>query len=177
MNKELSKQLHTDGCHFEKSFSYHIIILKGIIDLINEIKFDFNSLKTLYRYGLLMLDFYNSFTYSDKSYPLFNDSNYSMTDNISKHSLKFSKKYNLNIQNKPIKTLSTASNYFFVNNDNFRISLDIGNLGPNYLLAHSHNDIFNFELMYNNQKFIIDTGVYEYQNGIKRNLFSIYRST
>jgi hypothetical protein len=53
MNKELSKQLHTDGCHFEKSFSYHIIILKGIIDLINEIKFDFNSLKTLYRYGII----------------------------------------------------------------------------------------------------------------------------
>ncbi len=168
LNKELSYQLHTDGCHFEKSFSYHILILKGIIDLIDVIKFDFPSLITLYRYGLLMLDFYNNFKYSDSSYPLFNDSNFSMTDSILKQSLEFTKNYNIDNQNKPIKTLSTASNYYFINNDHFQISLDIGNLGPNYLLAHAHNDIFNFELLYNKKKFIVDTGVYQYQAGIKR---------
>jgi uncharacterized heparinase superfamily protein len=46
--------------------------------------------------------------------------------------------------------------------------MDLGDLGPNYLLAHAHNDIFNFELIYSGEKFIMDTGVYEYNYSNKR---------
>ena len=39
------------------------------------------------------------------------------------------------------------------------MTIDVGTLGPNYLLGHSHNDIFNYTLSINGTSIATDTGV------------------
>jgi hypothetical protein len=64
--------------------------------------------------------------------------------------------------------MKESSNYFRYNDERLCMTMDLGNLSSNYLMAHSHNDINNFELLVDNKKIIIDTGVYEYESGIER---------
>ncbi len=59
--------------------------------------------------------------------------------------------------------------YYIYKNDQTCFILDAGEIGPDYLPAHSHPDIFSFELSVKGQKIITDTGVYEYENGGRRN--------
>jgi len=40
---------------------------------------------------------------------------------------------------------------------------DFGRIGPDYIPAHAHADIFNFELSLSGQRVIVDTGVHDYE--------------
>jgi hypothetical protein len=168
LNYELSRQILFDGCHFEKSISYHIVVLNGILDILSLIDLPLNSLNSLRYYANEMYRFYKNISYNNLEYPLLSDSNYSIT-----------KKINFELINEKYKKISTDtyipliklkkhSNYYVYLNNQLRLTMDLGDLGSNYLLAHSHNDIFNFELLVNNKKFIIDTGVYDYQDSPER---------
>lgn len=174
INRALKKQVLMDGCHFEKSISYHIIVLNGILDILSIIDFNLDSVYTLKKYASIMLEFYNRIRYTDVDYPLFNDSNYTMTDKITGNVFKTKSNLMLNESHLIVNRLKSASNYFVYHNQRLRLTMDLGNLGSNYLLAHSHNDIFNFELLVDNQKVITDTGVFEYENS---NLRHYSRST
>ena len=43
--------------------------------------------------------------------------------------------------------------------------VDGGPVGPDYLPAHAHADIFSFELSLEGQRFVVDAGVFEYAAG------------
>jgi len=162
MNKLLSKQLYKDGCHIEKSISYHIIVLNGVFDILENLKSFQYNLNILTTYANLMYKFFLNIRYSDKDYPLFNDSNFTMTERIGNIDSKASKVLsNYSLAN-DLRTLSSSSGYLVHKSKDLILTIDLGDLGPDYLLAHAHNDIFNFELIYFGEKFIIDTGVYEY---------------
>ena len=168
INKILSKQLYNDGCHIEKSISYHIILLNGVLDILENIESYQYDLDDLTAYANLMYKFFLNIRYSDKDYPLFNDSNFTMTERIVDIDFKASKIFSNYSVIKDVRTLSRSSGYVVHKNKDLKLAIDLGDLGPNYLLAHAHNDIFNFELMYSGKKFIIDTGVFEYNHSVKR---------
>ncbi len=168
----LSKQILKDGCHYEKSFSYHIQVLDGVLNvLINLKNYDNKNLKKLSFYCHHMISFYRKILQNGSNYPLFNDSNYSMTTNIETVNNKIRSFYKIfsNFSSE-IKTLSSNSNYYFFKNDNYGLVVDSGTIGPNNLTAHSHNDIFSFEYSIKNEKFIIDTGVLDYEQNSFRDL-------
>ncbi len=162
MNKLLSIQLYKDGCHIEKSISYHIILLNGVLDILESLKSYQYDLVDLTAYANLMYKFFISIRYAEKNYPLFNDSNFTMTERIIDIDLKASKALSNYSVFKDVKTLNSSSGYLVHKNKDLTLAMDLGDLGPNYLLAHAHNDIFNFEFMYSGEKFVVDTGVYEY---------------
>jgi hypothetical protein len=168
INRVLEKQVLMDGCHFEKSVSYHIVVLNGILDILSIVDYNFNSVTTLKKYASMMLEFYNRIKYTNVDYPLFNDSNYTMTDKLTGDVFKTKSNLKLSENHLSVKRLKIASNYFVYQNQRLRLTMDLGNLGSNYLLAHSHNDIFNFELLVDNQKIVTDTGVFEYENSKQR---------
>ena len=168
INRALKKQVLMDGCHFEKSISYHIVVLNGILDILSIADYNLDTVNTLKKYANIMLKFYNQIKYTDVDYPLFNDSNYSMTEKLTGNDSKVKSDLVFNENNLSVKRLKSGSNYFVYQNHRLRLTMDLGNLGSNYLLAHSHNDIFNFELLVDNQKIITDTGVFEYENSNQR---------
>jgi hypothetical protein len=168
INRALKKQVLEDGCHFEKSISYHIIVLNGILDVLSIVDYNLDSLNTLKKYASIMLEFYNKIKYTNVDYPLFNDSNYTMTEKITGDVFKKKSSLVLSENHLLVKRLKFTSKYFVYQNQRLRLTMDLGNLGSNYLLAHSHNDIFNFEVLVDNQKIITDTGVFEYENSKQR---------
>lgn len=167
LSKELSNQLHSDGCHYEKSFSYHIRLtnrLKELIVLTEQLKATENLTSHLFHLTKLMDTFSKKFKLDRKNYPLVNDSNYSMTDNVSTIDIKdiiYSKEKG-NVST--IKTLN-HSDYYYVETKDFEYYLDLGTNGPNALMAHSHNDALSFNLYYKGIPIIDDSGVSEYQPG------------
>ena len=168
LNKILSKQILKDGCHFEKSMSYHIIVMNGIADVLNTLKEASCDLKVLTGYLKLMHSFYKGIAYNELDYPLFNDSNYTMTERLYNLENKIKKVFDNKNLELNVKTLNKKSNYFIHKTNTLRLTMDLGSLGAEYLLAHAHNDIFNFELLHSDKKFVIDTGVYEYKPTKKR---------
>jgi uncharacterized heparinase superfamily protein len=58
--------------------------------------------------------------------------------------------------------------YYIHDSDNVYLIIDGGPIGPNYLPAHAHADIFSYELSVGGSLFIVDTGVYEYEAGDMR---------
>ena len=63
------------------------------------------------------------------------------------------------------KTSFENSGYYMYQDDDIYIIIDGGAIGPDYLPAHAHADIFSYELSIKDQKFITDSGVYEYTKG------------
>ncbi len=49
--------------------------------------------------------------------------------------------------------------------------VDVGKVCPDYLPAHAHADALSYELTLNRQRFIVDSGVYEYTAGPWRDYF------
>ncbi len=76
-----------------------------------------------------------------------------------------------------IQTSSQALNdsgYYVYRDDKFYLAIDGGAIGPDFIPAHAHADIFSYELSIKGVQFIVDSGVYEYSEGEMR---SYVRST
>ena len=66
------------------------------------------------------------------------------------------------------------SGYYVYIDDKFYLAIDGGAIGPDFIPAHAHADIFSYELSVKGVQFIVDSGVYEYSEGEMR---SYVRST
>jgi uncharacterized heparinase superfamily protein len=60
---------------------------------------------------------------------------------------------------------------FIVRNPKMSLTFDCGRLGPDFLMAHAHNDMLSFTLSLNGLPIIADSGVYEYEKGVWRDCF------
>ena len=64
----------------------------------------------------------------------------------------------------------TDSGYFGSKNHNLdSIICDLGPIGPDYLPAHGHADIFSYELSLKGHRIVVDSGVYDYEKSEMRN--------
>ena len=71
-----------------------------------------------------------------------------------------------------------GSGYYAVNDfarEDFLI-VDAGPVCPDYLPAHAHADMLNYELVIRGRRVIVDSGVYEYQAGAWRDYFRSTRA-
>jgi uncharacterized heparinase superfamily protein len=59
--------------------------------------------------------------------------------------------------------LPDAGYYGWRDADGNYIICDFGRIGPDYIPAHAHADMFNFELSLSGQRVIVDTGVHDYE--------------
>jgi uncharacterized heparinase superfamily protein len=63
----------------------------------------------------------------------------------------------------------SSSGYYGFRNEETYIMIDAGKVGADHLPAHSHGDIFSFELSVGCERMIVDPGVFEYNPGEMRN--------
>jgi hypothetical protein len=59
--------------------------------------------------------------------------------------------------------LPDAGYYGWRDQEGNYIICDFGRIGPDYIPAHAHADMFNFELSLSGQRVIVDTGVHDYE--------------
>ena len=165
LGKELKKQIFPDGGHYERSMMYHNIILLGLLEILNILSQDDENYNGLESTCKIMLDFLYSTSHESKEIPLFNDSAFKINPSAEKV-LEFGKKF---INNAPSFNDSfVESGYYIVRDQGIHFIIDGGEIGPDSLPAHAHGDIFSYELSIDGEKFITDTGVYDYDDSEER---------
>jgi len=110
-----------------------------------------------------MLSWLESISYKNNEIPHFNDS----VDGVAL-SPKELFIYANSIGIKWNKSILDESGYRKFSNEKYECIIDVGPLGPHYLLGHSHSDISNFEFRFKSIPFIVDTGTSTYENNKTR---------
>lgn len=164
--KETPKQVLADGGYFERSTMYHAIMLEGYLDLINILPDEHFDVPYLADVVDKMADFLVQMTHPDGQITLFNDS----TQEIAPSSQQVLTYYH-QLCGKKLRTKSidfAQSGYYVCQDEDWYLAVDAAPIGPDFLPAHAHADIFSYELSVKGQQFIVDSGVYEYPDGEMR---------
>tara|TARA_B100000212_G_scaffold124503_1_gene93459 strand:+ start:9907 stop:11583 length:1677 start_codon:yes stop_codon:yes gene_type:complete len=161
LTNELHEQILIDGGHFELSPMYHQHILKRMLDTIRLIKdneiFDSSLIELIENKSSKMLSWLENLAFKNGDLPQVNDSSSSVY-----LSLNELKKYSEQINLKKSNLELSDSGYRKYVKNNYECLIDVGKIGPDYILGHAHNDIFSFILYVNNKPFIIDRGISTY---------------
>jgi uncharacterized heparinase superfamily protein len=172
LKRELKEQILKDGVHFEQSPMYHCRITYLMCFLYN---IGNQELIELIEYPLSKMIFaLERFAHPDGGLALMGDSAQNVYNSIA--SLKA---YYYLIVNKTVSNLKKENSgafalpeagYYGSSNDiGDYIICDMGSIGPDYLPAHGHADIFSFELTLSGHRIIVDSGVYDYEKSEMRN--------
>ncbi|MGE5351601.1 MAG: heparinase II/III family protein [Acidobacteriota bacterium] len=162
---ELPQQVLSDGGYFERSTMYHAIMLENFLDILNILDEQNISLPFLKDSVCSMGDFLLSLTHPDGTISLFNDS----TDEIAPSAEEILRYLKTVTGYNPVhKCDFPETGYFIHRGKKVCLMIDGGIVGPDHLPAHSHADIFSYELSVNGEKIITDSGVYEYAQGPMR---------
>jgi uncharacterized heparinase superfamily protein len=163
--RETPVQVLKDGGYFERSPMYHAIMLKGYLDIINILPKDHADLPSLKESAKQMTDFLVSVTHPDGNIALFNDS----TQEIAAPTPTLAQYAQDLLHHQPRKLHAfDETGYFIHENPSIYLIIDGGAIGPDFLPAHAHADIFSYELSVEGHPFIVDSGVFEYSAGAMR---------
>ena len=164
--ENLSEMILDDGCFFELSPMYHLLILEGLLDIINISDTKIDGYNFFKEYAEKMLNFLPTITHPNGELVLFNDSTIEITPapiEITEYAAR------LEIEGKSEAAIGKKeSGLFSFNNKDVFIIIDGGRIGPDHIPAHAHADTFTYELSFKGKKFIVDSGVYEYTAGEMR---------
>lgn len=200
------EQVLDDGGHFELSPMYHTIVLWDYLECINLLNMNKRPVPSeVVKRIKKMLSFQREILHPDGNNPLFNDTAldsgpkpldvlhfgsivlgqyYGSTENISSK-LQFILGNKCSVQSldkKPVelKTLVALNDtgYFIMRSRkiNSHMVIDCGKIGPDYLPGHAHADILNYELSIYRERFIVDSGIFEYRKGKYREYFRSTRA-
>ncbi|WP_259057428.1 heparinase II/III family protein [Salinibacter ruber] len=159
------EQILEDGGHFERSPMYHALMLEGYVDVLNLLPEDHPDWSWLAQTVQEMSEFLLSMTHPGGRIALFNDATRNEacpTDKLLAYA-----RCVLDLQPER-RSCFEETGYYIHGSDDAYLIIDGGPIGPDYLPAHAHADIFSYELSLDGLLFIVDTGVYEYEAGDMR---------
>lgn len=179
LQRELKEQLLSDGGHYERSPMYHVIVIEDLMVLAEA----FRCVGHVAHFELLLpyiykgCDFLKAVSFHNQL-PLFNDSAHHVARDVDAI---------LDVAKGTFgwKETQSADGTYFLPDSGFYISktatnyfcMDTGALGPDFLLGHAHNDMLSFELIWDSEPLILDSGVFDYESGRPLKWRPIFRST
>ncbi|KIL40128.1 hypothetical protein SD70_15755 [Gordoniibacillus kamchatkensis] len=193
---QVHEQILKDGGHYERSPMYHQIVLRDYLETIQLLRLNRASVpEAVLQKVRDMVEFQNHVLHPDGEIPLLNDSAFGIAANaetlrIHASSLGIGEVYPDDklkdvpdfflIDFRNIKTLVSRpqtshfsaedSGYYIHRSDNVFLIADAGAPSPDFLPAHAHADFGSFELSLFGNRWIVDSGTYQYQ-GEERNVF------
>lgn len=171
LKRELEEQILKDGGHFELSPMYHQILTYRLLDVINMARASqVDSAKELLPFleekAKRMLGWMDTMTYSNGSFPLFNDAAYGIAPTPREISA-YAARLNLFPMGQPL----SDSGYRKFLGTKWEMFVDVGQPGPSYQPGHAHCDALSFVLNVNGKEVLVDTGTSVYGGNPKqRNL-------
>lgn len=163
---ELKEQVLPDGSYFERTPMYHALMVELVLDLLNIYPHSDNFRSELTEYATRMLPYLAAVTHPDGTLALLNDSTEEIAPSTS-DLLEYASK--LGVISKA-KSCFVDSGLYVSQFGGSCLIADFGPVGPDYLPAHAHADIFTYELSVLGKRVVVDTGVYEYATGERRRL-------
>lgn len=168
--EECREEILPDGMHFELSPMYHKIVLEGMLRVAIALQEAQMPNPPLERMIQDMVS--AAFSMEDRLLrtPLFNDSG----DNVAKSLTALLKCSKNHLDIAPVcREALPDSGYFFFTNGPWRLIVDAGSAGPDYIPGHSHCDAMSFELYREGEPYLVNCGTYAYQCAQRR----YFRST
>lgn len=165
--RECEEEILGDGMHFEYSPMYHKIVLEGLLRVTTGLRKAGQQDTLLEQLVQNMCNAAHSMEHGLARTPLFNDSG----DNVAKslQGLMACAERHLGITPIGCRALPDSGYYFFEQGP-WRLIVDAGPAGPDYIPGHSHCDAMSFELYRNGEPFLVNCGTYAYQCA-ERNYF------
>ena len=160
LKKQCAEQILADGMHFELSLMYHKIILEDLMRTATTLRLADCTDAELEQYLQPMVDAAYSLEEGLERIPLFNDCG----DNVAKSldALLLAAKEAFHIEPQYKSQLPDGGYYMFKSGD-WKLIVDAGRAGPDYLLGHAHCDAMSFELFYKGAPVLVNCGTYAYQ--------------
>lgn len=159
--KQASKtQFLADGGHFERSPMYHVMVLRRYstaYDLLSDNDFPTATLKDT---AELALGFLLEIAEPDGEIPLLNDSVHGEQIKASS-CIAYSHACDLSPRDVTADH-PQGSGYRKLTTNGATLLIDVGEVGPPHLPAHSHNDQLSVLLWVDGKPLLTDTGVYDY---------------
>ncbi|MBW2397622.1 MAG: alginate lyase family protein [Deltaproteobacteria bacterium] len=169
---ELGEQVPADGAHFERSPSYHALLLENLLDLLNisesrEGRLPGAALRSLCEVAERMLGALAFYTLPDGEIALFGDSAFEIAS-VPASLQAYGETLGLTRRApEPAGRLMQAG-FARLDVDPFTLIVSASPPAPSFQPGHAHCDALHFELCVGNERVITDTGVCEYVPGERR---------
>ena len=144
---------------------YHALMLEAYLDLVNVLPEDRPERAAFADVARQMADFLASVTKPDGHIALFNDAAQEIapsTESLTDYAERL-----LGYQAEK-RDAFPETGYFIYETPDVHLVVDAGPVGPDYLPAHAHADIFSFELTVGGRPFVVDSGTSTYEAGAMR---------
>ena len=171
IKEQIEEQVLDDGGNFELSPMYHSIFLEDILDLINIIEVYDNQIEKnfiikLKKTSKKMLKWLDIMTFPDGEISFFNDSAFKIASKFNQLN-HYAKRLGIKYINCNFAKLTQLkdSGYIRYTSNEASVILDVGRLGPNYLLGHAHADTLSFEMSLFGKRFLVNGGTSDYSIG------------
>ncbi len=164
LDTEFSEQFLSDGGHFERSPMYHGILLHGLLDLFAVLRSG-PLRETLSARLPSLLAYARQLRHPDGGIALFNDSAIEIAPSP-EDLLAYADLLGLSPSDERRTFPETGYHVWSDSRDAFL--LDAGPIGPDYVPAHAHGDIFSFELSRDGERLVVDGGTSTYEEGPER---------
>ena len=159
LRREVADQVLADGAYFERSPMYHALMLHAWGDVLNATPPAHPDAAGLTLTVRAMAEALASMCHPDGQIALFNDATLEIAPPPSAL-LDYAERLVGPFDRGP-RDLPDAGLYRLEDADAVVLA-DFGVIGPDYLPAHAHADIFAFEASFGGLRFVTDTGVSEY---------------
>lgn len=158
--KECREEILPDGMHFELSPMYHKIVLEGLLRVAVGLRQAQMADAQLEQMVLDMLSAAWSLELGLSRMPLFNDSG----DNVAKSLNALMACASRYLDAAPVyRSAFPDSGFYIFTNGPWKLIVDAGQPGPDYIPGHSHCDSMSFELFRDGQPVLVNCGTYAYQ--------------
>lgn len=171
---QLSEQFLPDGGHYERSPSYHCVMLGGLLDLLELERAVDGALGEALRHAVEQaavraLTVLAAIEFPGDRYPLFNDSAF---NGAPRPSALYQRARALQLSWVPVAPdridLPAFGIFGWRDKSAGELLVKCGDVGPAYQPGHTHCDMLSFEWYLGGAPFVVDTGVHEYEPGSMR---------
>ena len=172
---QVREQILEDGGHFERSPMYHALALEDMLDLKNLIIsnpeiFDYykNDVDNFPKIIEKMIFWLNVMTHPDGNISFFNDAAFGIAVPTSDLNV-YAEKLGHKISRVPAGLIYLEeSGYVRVTKGGITLLIDVAPVGPDYIPAHAHADSLSYELSFQKQRVIVNSGTSHYYPGSAR---------
>ncbi len=161
---ECKEEILSDGMHFELSPTYHKLIFEGMLRVAAALRGVGRQDREIESYLQPMLDVAYSFENSLDRVPLFNDGGNNVAKSLDALVMTSELMFGLKPEFKG--RLETSGFYIFekiFDGKRWKLVVDAGQPGPEYIPGHAHCDAMSYELFCDGKPVIVNCGTYAYQ--------------
>ena len=174
LDREFAEQILADGGHFERSPMYHSIVLEDVLDLVavNRVFPSVVPRQSLDRWTQIAANMFRwlaAMCHPDGEISFFNDAAFGVA--LTPEQLRVcAAALSVVVEALPETDITRLepSGYVRIRRDPMLVIFDAAPVGPDYIPGHAHADTLSFELSWNGQRVLTNSGTSTYGVGPQR---------